>query len=132
MCNRSRLFSNALTALPDVSALTELELARFSDNRLVAVHPSLFGLPRLSWLALGGNEPLALDAHLPPVAVPEVALEGVSLGRVLGYAVCGLKAGCYDSHDGAAILRISPLTAQSERALQVSCTTPPSVTAVLL
>ena len=88
LCNIRKLMlaTNHLESLPDLSLFSQLELARFSDNRLRAVHASVFNLPKLSWLALGGNEPLSLSPALPPCSVPEVSIDEVKFGRTLGYA----------------------------------------------
>jgi hypothetical protein len=80
--------TNELRELPDLSGCTQLELARFSDNRLRAVHPSLLSLPRLSWLALAGNPDL--DVAVPVRSVPAVDFAGVVLGRVLGEGASGV------------------------------------------
>lgn len=50
------LASNEIQILPDMSGFQALELVRLSDNQLTTVNGSnLFRLPKLAWLALGGN-----------------------------------------------------------------------------
>jgi hypothetical protein len=50
------LAGNLLTKLPaEMAACQSLELLRISANRLPALPPWLLALPRLSWLAFGGN-----------------------------------------------------------------------------
>ncbi len=78
------LATNLLTSMPDLTGFNQLELARFSDNRLGAVHPSVFTLPMLSWLALAGNPALSLSHALPPCELPTIAMADLVLGKVLG------------------------------------------------
>lgn len=77
------LAGNRLRALPDTLAqCRQLELLRVSANQLPALPAWLPGLPRLAWLAHGGN-PFSLGAEaaareqapLPPVAWQDLALE---------------------------------------------------------
>lgn len=50
------LASNELTILPNMKGFQQLELVRLSDNHLSDVSPTtLLQLPKLAWLALGGN-----------------------------------------------------------------------------
>jgi serine/threonine protein kinase len=86
------LAGNRLRALPTLKACTRLELLRISANQLTDLPAWLLSLPRLSWLAYGGN-PLsaAHEAAAQPTrhlgSVPWAALQ---LSRVLGEGASGV------------------------------------------
>lgn len=87
------LAGNQLQVLPDsLAACRGLELLRISANRLKALPDWLLEMPRLSWLAFGGNpfsdeqEEEVLKQHpLPPVDRAQV-----KLGEQLGQGASGI------------------------------------------
>lgn len=73
-CARVRklmLSNNALTSLPPTFAahMSALELLRLANNRLATFPLSLYDLPRLTWLSLGGN-PCTGGAVRAPTDLP--------------------------------------------------------------
>jgi hypothetical protein len=87
------LAGNRLTSLPpELAHCRKLELLRIAANRLTELPDWLLDLPRLSWLAYGGNpfcahlEQQALE-HTP---VPPVAWAALALGRKLGEGASGV------------------------------------------
>ncbi|NMH66914.1 leucine-rich repeat-containing protein kinase family protein [Shewanella salipaludis] len=86
------LAGNELTSLPDTMADCHgLELVRLSANRLTALPDWLLQLPRLAWLAFGGN-PLCRPVAGEPVAatVPKVKLADIALTERLGEGASGV------------------------------------------
>ncbi|RYD48149.1 MAG: protein kinase, partial [Verrucomicrobiaceae bacterium] len=82
------LAGNRLENLPDEMAACEnLELLRLSANRFISFPEWLFRLPRLAWLALGGN-PWETKSDLPPMA--EVDWNEIEKGELLGEGASGL------------------------------------------
>ncbi|MGJ7492987.1 leucine-rich repeat-containing protein kinase family protein [Variovorax sp. ZT4R33] len=88
------LAGNRLRALPDTLATggTSLELLRIAANRFTALPDWLGALPRLAWLAHGGNpltavqEAQALAGH----ALPEIDWSRLDTGAVLGEGASGV------------------------------------------
>lgn len=88
------LAGNRLSALPDTMATgsTSLELLRIAANRFGALPDWLGTLPRLAWLAHGGNpltapqEAHALDGH----ALPDIDWSRLDTGAVLGEGASGV------------------------------------------
>ena len=88
------LAGNRLSALPDTMATGSpaLELLRIAANRFTALPDWLSALPRLAWLAHGGNpltaaqEARALDGH----ALPEIDWSRLDTGAVLGEGASGV------------------------------------------
>jgi hypothetical protein len=80
-CTRLRklmLAGNRLTRVPDgMASCAALELIRLSANRFTCLPSWLFELPRLSWLAIGGNSLTAPSpaAHHPPVPWSDITLQ---------------------------------------------------------
>lgn len=88
------LAGNRLSALPDTMATgcASLELLRIAANRFSALPDWLGTLPRLAWLANGGN-PLtaAQEAHaLAGHALPEIDWSRLATGAVLGEGASGV------------------------------------------
>lgn len=82
------LAGNRLQNLPDeMAACVNLELLRLSANLFNAFPEWLFRLPRLAWLALGGN-PWETKCELPSMA--EVDWNEVEKGELLGEGASGL------------------------------------------
>ncbi len=82
------LAGNRLQNLPDeMAACVNLELLRLSANLFNAFPEWLFRLPRLAWLALGGN-PWETKCELPPMV--EVDWNQVEKGELLGEGASGL------------------------------------------
>ncbi|MGN6526099.1 MAG: leucine-rich repeat-containing protein kinase family protein [Burkholderiaceae bacterium] len=98
-CTRLRklmLAGNRLARLPDPSGWQRLELVRLAANRFErradALPEALLALPRLAWIAFGGNPFNAGDearalAHAP---VPDVAWGALSVGTRLGEGASGI------------------------------------------
>ncbi len=84
------LAGNRLASLPDAMAgCVGLELLRLSANRFEALPDWLLQLPRLSWLAFGGNPVLAAPRGLgTPVA--RVRWADIELGEKLGEGASGV------------------------------------------
>ena len=100
------LAGNRLQALPDaMQDCKNLELARISANRLSALPDWLLALPRLSWLAFGGN-PFSLGreqdalAHTP---LPSVDWSCLQLQQQLGEGASGVIHRARQLPDGAAV-----------------------------
>lgn len=86
------LAGNRLRALPDrLADCRQLELVRIAANQLTALPDGLLTLPRLAWLACGGN-PMSL-AHEAAARqhseLPEVAWSTLQLQRLLGEGASG-------------------------------------------
>jgi serine/threonine protein kinase len=89
-----------LTQLPDnLSACHRLELLRISANRLTALPPWLLKLPRLSWLAYGGNpfseafeaaSPQAISSSASTNPQPTVQWQDLTLQHLLGEGASGV------------------------------------------
>ncbi|KAI9034047.1 serine/threonine protein kinase [Hyaloraphidium curvatum] len=91
------LSCNRLSALPESMAnCTQLELLRLADNDFSCIPPFLLSLPRLAWVALGGNllPPNSKTDHLETL-IAEVPAEhvvprdAVHLGKLLGEGTSG-------------------------------------------
>nr|WP_277422399.1 leucine-rich repeat-containing protein kinase family protein [Vibrio ichthyoenteri] len=91
------LAGNKLTSLPaSMANCQRLELARLSANAFVDLPNWLFGLPKLSWLAIDGN-PLNTQAgefsvkasHLT-TSIPLIKLEDIALEEVIGQGASGI------------------------------------------
>jgi Leucine-rich repeat (LRR) protein len=50
-----RIYNNRLVTMPDLSNLTKLEELNVTNNYLTIIHPSVFTLPRMVNLYIGGN-----------------------------------------------------------------------------
>ncbi|WP_408593622.1 leucine-rich repeat-containing protein kinase family protein [Limnohabitans sp.] len=86
------LAGNRLRHLPNLGACTRLELLRISANQLTALPAWLLALPRLSWLAFGGN-PLSAAQEAPPQPTPTlrgVPWQALQLQQVLGEGASGV------------------------------------------
>jgi hypothetical protein len=99
------LAGNRLSALPDTMATgsTSLELLRIAANRFGALPDWLGALPRLAWLAHGGNpltaaqEAQALAGH----ALPDLDWPRLDAGAVLGEGASGvIQRAAWQQPDG--------------------------------
>ncbi|MGF6528956.1 leucine-rich repeat domain-containing protein [Variovorax sp. PvP013] len=99
------LAGNRLDRLPDTLAgAGHLELLRIAANRFERLPPWLATLPRLAWLAFGGNplgrarEDAALDAH----ALPRIDAADLALRERLGEGASGvIRRALWSRGDGA-------------------------------
>ncbi len=86
------LAGNQLTRLPVALANCQnLALIRLAANRLPALPEVLFALPRLSWLAIGGN-PFNAELEqrqVEPHALRQVAWADLLMGELLGEGASG-------------------------------------------
>ncbi len=83
------LSGNQLTSLPEsMSKCHNLELLRIAVNGLTELPSFLLNLPKLSWLAYGGNP---FCAKHPDCATPlkEIAWESLELKEILGEGASG-------------------------------------------
>lgn len=104
------LSGNRLESLPESMAACEnLELIRISANHLTAIPPWLLRLPRLAWLAFGGNPcspaPRGAAEELADIPWRELALE-----EQLGEGASGVihrarrqRAGAFGGMSGVAV-----------------------------
>jgi hypothetical protein len=84
------LSGNRLDRLPgSLSACGELELLRIAANRFESLPAWLGDLPRLSWLACGGN-PFGEDHGDDTDAAPTIDWRGLELGPRLGEGASGV------------------------------------------
>ena len=86
------LAGNRLRELPpELAACTALELLRISANRLEALPDWLLTLPRLCWLAFGGNPFNAAQeaAALAETPIDAIAWSELEPGRLLGQGASG-------------------------------------------
>lgn len=85
------LAGNQLQSLPDELAnCKNLELIRLAANQLQALPPWLLRLPRLTWLAYGGNPcctPTAAQCNTSLIAIEPAELQ---LGDILGQGASGV------------------------------------------
>lgn len=90
-CTRLRklmLAGNRLTSLPDeMASCVSLELLRLSANRFASLPSWLFELPRLSWLAIGGN---FLTKNTSPSSHPLIPWADITLHEKLGEGASGI------------------------------------------
>jgi hypothetical protein len=104
LLQKCALAGNLLEELPDEMAnCINLELLRISANRLKSIPDWLFKLPKLSWVAFGGNPAsyrIKLDSDLP-----SYDWEAYSIKELLGEGASGLisKATCNSNKGGVAI-----------------------------
>ncbi len=87
------LAGNRLQSLPDTLAnCRNLELLRISANHFSTLPAVLFSLPRLTWLAFGGNPLCAAQeqATLNTGAIPAVAWNRLQLQQQLGAGASGV------------------------------------------
>lgn len=83
------LAGNQLTALPEsLASCTNLELVRLAANRLPALPPWLLRLPRLAWLAFGGNPGSPPAPPMPPL--PAIPWSDLTLADPLGQGASGV------------------------------------------
>lgn len=84
------LAGNQLAELPEtMRGCAGLELLRISANRFLSLPEWLLQLPRLTWLAFGGN-PVSAAPHLPSPAVPRLQWADLVLGEKLGEGASGV------------------------------------------
>ncbi|HZX33556.1 MAG TPA: leucine-rich repeat-containing protein kinase family protein [Rhodocyclaceae bacterium] len=87
------LAGNRLRSLPSrLAECTNLELLRISANRLESLPDWLFSLPRLAWLAYGGN-PLGAEREasvLAEMPVTPVGWDELEIRRRLGEGASGV------------------------------------------
>ncbi len=89
LLQKCMLSGNALTSLPmSMSKCQNLELLRIAVNRLTELPSFLLTLPRLSWLAYGGNP---FCAKHPDVDTPlkEIAWSELEIEELLGEGASG-------------------------------------------
>ena len=85
------LAGNRLSALPETLAdARALELLRIAANRFDRLAPWLVRLPRLSWLAWGGNPEGAAAQMAPDLPLVTVGWSDLRLGPVLGEGASGV------------------------------------------
>jgi hypothetical protein len=84
------LAGNLLEVLPEaMRGCISLELLRISANRFKALPEWLLQLPRLTWLAFGGN-PVSMVPHAPSPAVARLKWGDLVLGEKLGEGASGV------------------------------------------
>ncbi len=84
------LAGNQLAVLPEaMRGCVGLELLRISANRFEALPQWLLHLPRLTWLAFGGN-PVSTAPHAPSPAVARLQWADLVLGEKLGEGASGV------------------------------------------
>jgi hypothetical protein len=84
------LAGNQLEDLPEaMRSCVSLELLRISANRFKALPEWLLQLPRLTWLAFGGN-PVSMVPHAPSPAVARLKWGDLVLGEKLGEGASGV------------------------------------------
>jgi serine/threonine protein kinase len=84
------LAGNQLTALPEaMGGCIGLELLRISANRFEVLPEWLLQLPRLSWLAFGGN-PVAAEPPAPSAAMARLQWRDMELAEKLGEGASGV------------------------------------------
>jgi len=84
------LAGNHLAVLPEaMRGCVGLELLRISANRFQALPEWLLQLPRLTWLAFGGN-PVSAAPHAPGPAVARLQWTDLVLGEKLGEGASGV------------------------------------------
>jgi hypothetical protein len=84
------LAGNQLTELPQtMRGCIGLELLRISANRFESLPEWLLQLPRLTWLAFGGN-PVATAPNIANLAVPRIAWADLVVAEQLGEGASGV------------------------------------------
>jgi hypothetical protein len=84
------LAGNQLADLPEaMRGCVGLELLRISANRFQVLPEWLLQLPRLTWLAFGGN-PVSAAPHSPSPAVARLQWSDIELGEKLGEGASGV------------------------------------------
>jgi hypothetical protein len=84
------LAGNQLAVLPEaMGGCVGLELLRISANRFEALPEWLLQLPRLTWLAFGGN-PVAASPPAPSAAVARLQWQDIELAEKLGEGASGV------------------------------------------
>ena len=84
------LAGNQLSHLPDeMSACVNLELLRLAANNFTTLPDWLLELPRLSWLALGGN-PLCVEQPSETDGVEEIQFSDLEMQDKLGEGASGI------------------------------------------
>ena len=84
------LAGNQLAALPEaMGGCVGLELLRISANRFEVLPEWLLQLPRLTWLAFGGN-PVAAAPPMPSAAVARLQWRDMELAEKLGEGASGV------------------------------------------
>jgi hypothetical protein len=100
------LAGNHLQELPlEMASCTQLELLRISANQLTGLPDWLLALPRLSWLAFGGNPFNAAreDAVLTHTPLPAVPWAGLQIQHRLGEGASGVIHRTQQQGDDAAM-----------------------------
>ncbi|MFG6490464.1 leucine-rich repeat-containing protein kinase family protein [Roseateles sp. BYS78W] len=103
------LAGNRLTALPaSLAACETLELLRISANRLDGLPDWLLTLPRLTWLAHGGNPfSMAHEASaLASAALPRVPWSRLAVQALLGEGASGHIYRAVTADGGAVALKV--------------------------
>lgn len=84
------LAGNQLDVLPEaMRGCVGLELLRISANRFKSLPEWLLQLPRLTWLAFGGN-PVSAVPHAPSPAVASIQWADLVVGEKLGEGASGV------------------------------------------
>ncbi|MFM7236141.1 MAG: protein kinase [Cyanobium sp.] len=84
------LAGNQLADLPEaMRSCVGLELLRLSANRFQVLPEWLLQLPRLTWLAFGGN-PVSTSPSVPRQAVPRIQWADLVLAQQLGEGASGV------------------------------------------
>ena len=84
------LAGNQLQVLPEaMGGCVELELLRISANRFEALPEWLLHLPRLTWLAFGGN-PVAASPPAASAAVARLQWQDIEVAEKLGEGASGV------------------------------------------
>ena len=84
------LAGNRLASLPaSMAACTNLELLRLSANAFAELPMWLPNLPRLAWLAVGGNPLTGVHEHMPHTAT-EIPWSELQVGGELGAGASGV------------------------------------------
>ena len=100
------LAGNLLQALPaEMAACRQLELLRIAANRLTELPAWLLDLPRLSWLAFGGNPFNAAREHAALTTAPPLAMAwpGLQIQDRLGEGASGVIYRAQQPATGAAM-----------------------------
>jgi len=102
LLQKCMLSGNLLTALPQsMQKCHNLELLRISVNKLESLPSVLLSLPKLSWLAYGGNPFCARHPNCD-TALKVVTWENLTLKEVLGEGASGLiSKAVYESKEVA-------------------------------
>lgn len=92
------LSGNFISEIPEeINKLHNLELVRFSNNNITIINKNCLELPKLTYIALGGN-PIFPDIYK---TIPIINIENIKLYEKLGSGASGAVYLCsiYDSND---------------------------------